>query len=587
MNWITVNAGDSRYVSDFMQDFAPGVWNKKLADTGGSHLLITNDIPYVMVVPNVDLVKSLVADGTKYPVFGVYGGIYEQQFLNFKKEYGKVMKIAVTWDSLYKVLDWINPKEFQVCVDEYHLVFESIGFRLTAINRMMQILGEFKNVRFISATPNQEEFEFEAIKNLPHYKIEWNNVLKVHPIMHKSNNVVVSTCMFIDKLLKGELTAPDCNGKASKVEELYIFLNSVKTIEQICKSLELDTEDVKICCSNRKRNKYILDTYSIEDVTAPNKKINFFTSKCFQGCNLYTENGLILMVSDTKKPSMMIDMSTQGAQIVGRIRNSQKISNIFRNTVVFIYSTNKNFNEEELKKNFEDTVAKNESVISDWNNLSESSKEWIKEHIDENNDFIIVDGQEVYISEDKKQYAKYQNYLRLNYSNDFTLINSFNSDKFGEILNKTWTQWSSETAKQLSKVKMCSYRDIVIDYFTNGDDEWLNEYPELAEYTKYMSLEECNSLQFVKQKLRDRVEDIKKSWVIIKNTFEKDRFYSSAAIKKILTKEFRDAGIKLAPKASLLEKCPYVECKNLAKRDGNKVIQGYQINNIYNYLFNF
>lgn len=42
MNWITVNAGDSRYVSDFMQDFAPGVWNKKLADTGGSHLLITN-----------------------------------------------------------------------------------------------------------------------------------------------------------------------------------------------------------------------------------------------------------------------------------------------------------------------------------------------------------------------------------------------------------------------------------------------------------------------------------------------------------------------------------------------------------------
>ena len=245
------------------------------------------------------------------------------------------------------------------------------------------------------------------------------------------------------------------------------------------------------------------------------------------------------------------------------------------------------FNEEELNKNFQDTVAKNESVINDWNNLSESSKEWIKEHIDENNDFIIVDGQDVYISEDKKQYAKYQNYLRLNYSNDFSLINSFNSDKFGEILNKTWIQWSSETAKQLSKIKMCSYRDIIIDYFTNEDKEWLTEYPELADYVKYMSLEECNSLQFVKKKLKERVEDIKKSWIIIKNSFEKDRFYSLSTIKKILTKEFRDAGIKLAPKASLLEKCPYVECKSLIKRDGNKVAKGYQINNIYNYLFDF
>lgn len=580
MNWIKINAGDSRYVSDFMQDFAEGVWNKKLADTGGSHMLITNDIPYVMVVPNVDLVKSLIEDGTKYPVFGVYGGIYEQQFLNFKKEYGKVMKIAVTWDSLYKLIDWINPEDYQICVDEYHLIFESIGFRLSAINSMMALLNKFKNVRFISATPNQEQFEFEAIKNLPHYEIEWKNTQKVHPIMHKSNNVVISTCMFISKLLNGELEAPDVNGTATKVEELYIFLNSVKTIEQICNILDLNPSDVKICCSNRKRNKFILDTYEIEDVTAPNKKINFFTSKCFQGCNLYTNNGLVLMVSDTKRPSMMIDMSTQGAQIVGRIRNGVKSNNIFRNTVVFIYTTNKNFTEEELDSTFNATVEKNESVLNDWKTLSDNSKEWIKEHIDENNDFLIVDGDSVYISEDKKQYAKYQNYLRLNYRNDFTIINSFNADKFGEIYSKTWTQWSQQTAKQFSKVKMCTYKEIVTDYFTNEDTEWLNEYPELADYKKYLSLTECNSLHFVKQNLLKRIADKKKVWYIIRDTFNEGEFYAATEVKSLLKAKFKEEDIKLTPKASLLLDCPYMDCEEDRTWKNGKLLRGYMVNGI-------
>lgn len=574
MEWIKIDAGNARYVGEFMNDFKPGVWNKKITDTGGSHLILTNNINYVIVVPNVDLVKSLIKDGGDNKVFGVYGGIYEQQYINFCKVFGTPKKIVTTWDSLYKVVNWIKPEEYQICVDEYHLVFESIGFRLKAINKMMGLINSFKNARFLSATPNQEQFEFEVLKNLPHYEIEWNRIEKVSPIMHKSNNVVVSTCMFINKLLDGELEAPDINGNITKVKELYIFLNSVKTIEQICRTLELDSFDVKICCSDRKRNRYLLNEYPIEEVTSPNKKINFFTSKCFQGCNLYTNNGLVLMVADTIQPSLMIDMSTQGAQIVGRIRNSQTHQNCFRNTVIYIYRTNNKLTPESLQATYEENIRKSEDVINDFKNISSDTTKQILEEAQDKYLYVIEDG-EIYISEDKKNYAKYQNYLRTTYRSDFTIMASFNKDKFNSVLERTWTKWTDETCKSLSKIKMVTYKDVVTDYFNTKDKEWLDEYPELLDIVNYLTLKECNSLHFVKDKMLSRVRDKKQiSTIIIKN-FKFNTFYTLKEIKEILTEEFKKRDITITPKASILEECEYIEVKKEAVRTDKKVNQGY------------
>lgn len=577
MTWNIVEAGDSRYVSDFLTDFAPGVWNKQLADTGGSHLLITNDINYVLVVPNVDLVKSLIEDGSVYPIFGVYAGITEYDFNSFVRHNSKPKKIVSTWDSLYKVIRWINPSEYQLCIDEYHLVLESVGFRYSAINKMMELINQFKNVRYISATPNQDHFEFSILQDLPHYKIHWNNTYKIHPDMHKSNNVIIDTCYYIDSLLNGNLTYPDADGVITKVEELYIFLNSVKTIEQICRTLDLDESDVKICCAVRKRNRHILDKYQIDDVTAPNKKINFFTSKCFQGCNLYTKNGLVILVADTKSPSLLIDMSTQGVQIAGRIRKKADCLNCFRNALIYIYSTNNKINKEELDKVYTDRLRSSEAILKDFSNLSDDAKAWIIDHINDETDFIVADGDEVYISEDKKNYAQYQNFLRTTYKNDYTVIGSLNKDAFEIPTSTNYIKWSATTAKQLAKVKMVTYKSIVTDYFNSEDPDWLTEYPELVDYKKYLTLKQCSSLFFVKDKLIARVEDTKKSWEIMKNLFSEEKFYSSADIKNMLTEKFKEMEINIPPRASLIEVCPFLKVSITKKKIGKKTIKGYDI----------
>ena len=82
--------------------------------------------------------------------------------------------------------------------------------------------------------------------------------------------------------------------------------------------------------------------YQIESVSSPNKKINFFTKKCFQGCNLFTNNGLIIVASDAYRTQTLVDISTTMEQIAGRIRINDEYQNIFRNVIVHLFSTNKN-----------------------------------------------------------------------------------------------------------------------------------------------------------------------------------------------------------------------------------------------------
>ena len=103
---------------------------------------------------------------------------------------------------------------------------------------------------------------------------------------------------------------PDINGELREVEQLFIFLNSVTTIKQVAETLELDKDEVKICCASKQRNRQILGTYPVESVIAPNKRIDFFTKKCFQGCNLFSNNGLIIVASDAYRTQTLVDVCT-------------------------------------------------------------------------------------------------------------------------------------------------------------------------------------------------------------------------------------------------------------------------------------
>jgi len=123
---------------------------------------------------------------------------------------------------------------------------------------------------------------------------------------------------------------------------LHIFVNSVDFIVNVIRKSGLQPNDVKIVCSNnpelgsaKNRNQRKLgEEYPIEKPLDPVKKINFYTSTCFEGCDIYDERGRVYIVSDGNKSHTQLDVSTLLIQICGRIRNSvyNDITHIFSYT---------------------------------------------------------------------------------------------------------------------------------------------------------------------------------------------------------------------------------------------------------------
>lgn len=121
----------------------------------------------------------------------------------------------------------------------------------------------------------------------------------------------------------------------------HIFVNSVSFISKVIKRLNLKPDSVKIVCSknekkekNQKKNQTKLGRkYTIAEPQDKIKKINFYTSTCFEGCDIYDIEGRTYIVSEGYKAQTLLDISTLLIQICGRIRNSQ-----YRDKIIHIYS---------------------------------------------------------------------------------------------------------------------------------------------------------------------------------------------------------------------------------------------------------
>ena len=122
---------------------------------------------------------------------------------------------------------------------------------------------------------------------------------------------------------------------------LHIFVNSVEFIAKVIDLAKLTPEQVKVVCSvsgdNGENNQRKLGKdYPIGQPSDPVRKINFYTSTCFEGCDLYDKNGVTFIVSDGNKSHTLLDISTLFTQICGRLRDSK-----YKGEIIHVYSTTK------------------------------------------------------------------------------------------------------------------------------------------------------------------------------------------------------------------------------------------------------
>ena len=573
-----INGGNAGYLGElerFKVGIPFGIVNKTKRDVGGTYVAANCSSNYIIVCPFKDLVDSIAADkNNRYEVFKCYSGIREYQFRKYIKN-NTTYKITVTYDSLPKSVGWLgNTEGWKVLVDKYHLILEDMDFRYDAINGLKEEIQKFRHYSFLSATPIDLDFEIDFLKRFPHYKVKWNGVTKITPARYKVTQLTKGLARFIQIFLDEGISLPDINGNVSKVEELYIFINSVTSIKQIADTLKLNPNDVKICCADRIRNNKLLGEYQIESVSSPNKKINFFTKKCFQGCNLFTNNGLIIVASDAYRTQTLVDISTTMEQIAGRIRINDEYQNIFRNVIVHLFSTNKNvMSDEEFEMLMQDKEKEADKLLSGWSKLDKEERQTYIKRMNLDTELVSnINGKMVY-NNLKKQSFIYKQELRKTYKDGISVRNSFmQSEKFELTNQNKWKYFNTKLAKAMT----VSYEQLLKDYLDSPSESYEQEYPEFPLIKRYLKESEMNTLSWNREKMLKAVEDKKQVNKALLAIYQLG-FISNQDLKGKLKDEFSRLGIKLSPKATLIENCTLYNVEKTSRKIDEKTVSGYKL----------
>lgn len=342
---------DKEFASQAMQRIPKGYIDKTICGCGLTTVCLENDRNTVIAMPSIALVRNKEDQykvGAKrrvsHTVLGVYGQIGEEEVkrhISICNEKGWPIKIAVTYDSLWKVEEVLNISDF--VIDESDRILGLTHLKLMSkksasdvsiIDYMMDIAYKHRDkVSFISATPSRLEFMPEWISELNQVKMLWENTTTIMPITQKVTypygTLRRSVILPIHNIGYAELDDGTTFRKA------IIFLNSLTEITKVCKDCKLKVEDVAIVCSDTYKNNDKIGKYHRLKNSNKLPKFTFLTSTGFQGIDLNDAEAMSIVVSSTKADFTMIDMRTDLKQCMSRQRNKE---NPHYGKCIFIYN---------------------------------------------------------------------------------------------------------------------------------------------------------------------------------------------------------------------------------------------------------
>ncbi|SFS63056.1 DEAD/DEAH box helicase family protein [Lutibacter maritimus] len=612
-NYNTINGKGYRYISEIPEikknGLPRGILNKKRSDVGGTYSVLSSKVNYIVVVPNVSLIDSIMADkNITYPIIAVKEGFIRSEFVQYI-ENNNIHKIIVTYDSFYKVADLLveqdfNLKDYRVLVDEFHNILGNYGFRKRAIDNLIKTTERFNYVTYMSATPINNMFNPNFLKDEPHTIIEWDDLPKVKVSSLNHYNPIESVLKMIDKFLGVDgLIISQINGNPEKVEELFIYVNSVKDIATICKSLKVSSNNAKVVCSDKIWNERILKRVNlkISKINDPNKRLNFFTSKAFAGANLFSNNGLVIVLSNSDKRHTLIDLETSLYQIHGRLRENEQYQNVFRHILIHISASITanhpglivdNY-KKKAQQEIDDKIAKSKHLISGFNKLSSKEKESLRKQFLSNSYFADYDEEKdsFELSELMINFAQYQANLLYNiYAEGVSVVSAYPKDRF-EVSGHSALLFKNEVEIKLATTD--NFRSLFEDYIkikVKDSDAYLieryeQEYPIFEKAYSQLGVFVLYNLKFSRT-LIERYMEIYSSWSIDnylsslidsdENNFISTKNLKQGFIKFLKRSRINTTGIGITA-SNIVNHAVGFEIELSQKRINGKRVRGYVI----------
>ena len=501
------------YLNQFMTELPTNcLFDKGRTGCAGTTIAIENEKNTIIAMPYVNLIKNKEC---QYPneecdkeLFGIYEGVTKKEIIDYVNSH-EIKKIAVTYDSLDRLIDVLIDLEIDVyndyflLVDEYHVLFNSYCFRNEAIKRVLEYSRKFSEVTFMTATPIEKEFQLKELKDLRVVEVKWYNTIPVNITPEVTNDPQMRVCQLIRDRLEDKMFG-----------NLHFFVNSVEFIAFIIKGLKLSPDDVKVVCSEnknqgrgKKSNQAKLGDYKIETPLDPVKKINFYTSMAFEGCDIYDQEGRIYIVSDKHKSHTLLDISTLIVQICGRIRNTQYMTDVHHIFSETRYSNHSTF--EKYKEKTNQIMLEAKSFVDEINNVSDKNRKIIlKAFLKSKNEGL----NELYIKEQDNKFEFDENLINIDivnfkithqvYQSRVTLENEYQRNNFN-LLASTEKNYKriqiTDKLKENSKSKI-SFTDL---------------------FEEYILLKEEQSNMFHFGNVDDRINLIEKERPLIKQSYDK------------------------------------------------------------------
>lgn len=555
--------------------------NKGVVGCGGTTLALEDDRDTIICVPFVELVVNKLSKHSN--VFGVYEGVTVEDIEHYVLETEGVKKIICTYDSLPKVIDAVGYDYF-LLVDELHLLFTQYCFRDKAIRGVLDNFKKFKGWSFLTATPIEEDLMLKELRDIPVYNIDWES--------KKQFTINAVKCKQIKATLKK--TIEDfVNGKV--FGNMHIFVNSVDFIAKMIKNCNLtNRNDLVRVIFSKNNEKYKNNCQGIKNssTTDPVKKINFYTSTCFEGCDLYDVDAKVYIVSDSSKCQTLYDISTQVRQIAGRIRNakSTEITHLYTGTRYNVDLTLEQFKEVAFRtaKEAEEWVEDMNAKESRYKNAKASEFLYVyKENKDSKFEFDIN-----LVMLDIFNYKNYNHTysLYINTSNEYTKAGMtcvISSDSTSDALLK------DEDSRTTFKDAIVEYKSIK-DYqeanpfnFSNDDEARISllkaKYPFIEEAYEKLGMDKIEELKYKTSSIKRELIKVSPKDMIVKvakylktvSGFEEGNFVSGKRIKEVLNAIYKELGLE--KKATVDDFRQFAVIDEKKKRiDGNEV-RGYII----------
>ena len=352
-------------------------------------------------------------------------------------------KILVTYDSFRKVKETLIGlgvfDQFYVVVDEFQSIFVDSRFKSSTEIEFINHLQDVRRLCYVSATPMLKEYLeiLDEFKNLPYIQFDWESedpgrVVKPFLEVRSLRSVQGDATRIIEFYKSGNFKTTvrvNSNGDTEVVEsrEAVLYVNSVNNIISIISKSKLSPEEVNILCADTPENTQKLQSklgkdYRIGRVPTkeePRKMFTLCTRTVYLGADFYSDNARTFIFSDANIDSLVVDITLDLPQILGRQRlNCNPWKNKAMLYVRIIATKNKmaldDFHELISKK-----VKSTERLLAAYYNIDDKGG---------------LDEEQVKIKEElAKKYLK--DVLSSNYSDDYVAVNRHAGSTLVPVMN--------------------------------------------------------------------------------------------------------------------------------------------------------